>query len=209
MVALTERKDVGKKWGCSQLMFTFAAEWIESELRLDDAESREGKWFPFEEMDAMVKVDSPALDPPLSKVWASFRAKERWFKNFPHVVDVGYEARKRYYMGAATPAPATLASSASSSCTASSSSWGSSSSSTEVVACSPPSFPLSREEERVMINGMYSSSSVIKNNTGLSGEPIIIEGENGAGGGSGEGEHVLHKITGSHSSSLGKEEELA
>eukprot|EP00952_Eustigmatos_sp_NYUAD-ZCMA_P014177 55554-Eustigmatos_ZCMA.PRE.1 len=27
LIGLFERKDVGKKWGCSQLMFTFAAEW--------------------------------------------------------------------------------------------------------------------------------------------------------------------------------------
>eukprot|EP00624_Nannochloropsis_granulata_P000302 evm.model.NODE_11158_length_6360_cov_14.820598.2 len=77
MVALTERKDVGKKWGCSQLMFTFAAEWVESEMRLDDAISREGKWFLLEEVDAMVAKDSVALDPPLKVVWPAFMAGGR------------------------------------------------------------------------------------------------------------------------------------
>jgi hypothetical protein len=100
MVALTERKDVGKKWGCSQLMFTFAAEWRESEMRLDDATSREGRWFPLGEMDALVAKDSAALDPPLKKVWPSFRARDRWFTHHTECVDPGYEWRKRYYMAA-------------------------------------------------------------------------------------------------------------
>lgn len=100
MVALTERKDVGKKWGCSQLMFTFAAEWRESEMRLDDATSREGRWFPLAEMDALVAKDSAALDPPLKKVWPSFRARDRWFTHHAECVDPGYEWRKRYYMAA-------------------------------------------------------------------------------------------------------------
>jgi ADP-ribose pyrophosphatase YjhB (NUDIX family) len=120
MVALTERKDVGKKWGCSQLMFTFAAEWVESEMRLDDAVSREGKWFLLEEVDAMVAKDSVALDPPLKKVWPAFRAGEKalqqqlampaaaaagsagepaaWFCHHPDCIDAGYETRKRCYM---------------------------------------------------------------------------------------------------------------
>ena len=116
MVALTERKDVGKKWGCSQLMFTFAAEWVESEMRLDDAISREGKWFLLEEVDAMVAKDSVALDPPLKVVWPAFMAGGRalampaavpgaadvgpvaWFCHHPHCIDSGYETRKRCYM---------------------------------------------------------------------------------------------------------------
>jgi 8-oxo-dGTP pyrophosphatase MutT (NUDIX family) len=44
LVGVSERKDVTKKWGCSQLMFFFAAAWVESDLRLDDEISREGKW---------------------------------------------------------------------------------------------------------------------------------------------------------------------
>jgi hypothetical protein len=100
MVALTERKDVGKKWGCSQLMFTFAAGWRESEMRLDDATSREGRWFPLGEMDALVAKDSSTLDPPLKKVWPSFRARARWFTHHAECVDAGYELRKRYYMAA-------------------------------------------------------------------------------------------------------------
>jgi len=102
MVALTERKDVGKKWGCSQLMFTFAAEWVESEMRLDDAVSREGSWFALEEVDAMVAQDSQALDPPLKKVWPAFRARgwapAAWFRHHPQCIDPGYETRKRCYM---------------------------------------------------------------------------------------------------------------
>lgn len=102
MVALTERKDVGKKWGCSQLMFTFAAEWVESEMRLDDAISREGTWFALEEVDAMVAQDSQALDPPLKKVWPAFRARgwapAAWFRHHPQCIDPGYETRKRCYM---------------------------------------------------------------------------------------------------------------
>jgi len=116
MVALTERKDVGKKWGCSQLMFTFAAEWVQSEMRLDDAISREGKWFLLDEVDVMVAENSVALDPPLKMVWPAFRAGGRalamsstmpaaadvgpaaWFCHHPHCIDSGYETRKRCYM---------------------------------------------------------------------------------------------------------------
>lgn len=85
-------------------MFTFAAEWVRSEMRLDDATSREGRWFPMEEIDALVQKDSASLDPPLKKVWAAFRDRGRWFRHYPRCVDPGYETRKRYYM-AAGPGP--------------------------------------------------------------------------------------------------------
>jgi NADH pyrophosphatase NudC (nudix superfamily) len=62
-VALSERKDVDKKWGCSQLMFTFAAEWLQSDLRLDDATSREGRWFAVSDVDSMVRDCSSSIDP--------------------------------------------------------------------------------------------------------------------------------------------------